>query len=170
MRSAHPPRMQTPPQADPLLPPVNRMTGVSENITLPQTLWMVTRKDSSRRRTTCLPIVSPSVATRCQHQLGVHQMNKFEQFSSLGHQMSAQLNKFVLCRFSERHGCSNVIPAAQLRCHDFPSFCVLYFSFYCDCYSQMCTLPHIRICFNHLFNLWCRPLIHHLCHKFTSFD
>ena len=55
---------------------------------------MVTRKDSSRRRTTCLPIVSPSVATRCQHQLGVHQMNKFEQFSSLGHQMSAQLNKF----------------------------------------------------------------------------
>ena len=66
--------------------------------------------------------------------------------------------------------CIGLCSSCTIALSRLSQFCVLYFSFYCDCYSQMCTLPHIRICFNHLFNLWCRPLIHHLCHKFTSFD
>ena len=40
-------------------------------------------------RTTHLPTVCASIVTRCQHRWGCPQVNKFEQTSSLGHQMLA---------------------------------------------------------------------------------
>ena len=39
-------------------------------------------------RTPILPTVPASVATRCQYQWGCPKVNKFEQVSSDGHQMS----------------------------------------------------------------------------------
>ena len=52
-------------------------------------LLSLTRKHSRRMRTGRLPIVHTSVATRCQHQRKWGpQVNKFEQVSSLGQQMS----------------------------------------------------------------------------------
>ena len=48
-----------------------------------------------------LPAVCSSVATRCQHQAVGPQVTKFEQFSSLGHQVSLAGARAVGVLYSE---------------------------------------------------------------------
>ena len=54
-------------------------------------LWILfsTRKHSSRMRTTCL-VNHTCFTTRCQHQWGDPEVNKFEQVSSDGHQVTSR--------------------------------------------------------------------------------